>query len=224
MRGVLHSEWTKLCSSPWCIFGLIVAALTAPMIAFANHPHGGCALWLHALYMVQAGIVIAAASFFGQEYSRSCLRTTFLAVPSRIKAMAAKIIILLIAIIMTWMVSTALGWVVLRGKAHDLLAKTMPTMISWLHMAVIAASLTVIMKSHIAPIAVMGSLILGLSQMLFSMIPQAKYLPDLATMKLFTESQMGLFLDVWQGIAVQFGWAFVLGSIALVMTLRHDVR
>ena len=69
----------------------------------------------------------------------------------------------------------------------------------------------------------MFSLILGLSQMLFAMTAFAKYLPDLATMNLFSTHTTTL-LNGSQGLLVQSIWSLFLSLISFGLIQYRDVR
>lgn len=241
MRGVLRSELTKFFSYPWSILGLIGAVLTAPIALFfmsmSNESNlqasDVLALCLRTLYLGQVGVVVAAAGFWGQEYSQSCIRTTFLAVPSRGKVIAAKWIVLSISVMLAGVISVLLNPVVASlgfnseltlNMAIKYMANAAPAIFSWVQMAFITSCLSILTKSLVAPIAVMISLILGLSQMLFSISVLAKYLPDLAVMNLFLATGTATFLDKWLGIAVQFAWVVLFGTAAAWLTSHRDVR
>ena len=241
MWGVLRSEWTKFYSYPWSIFGLIGAALTAPVVLFfmsmsnvsSFQMSDVLALCLHTLYLGQVGVAVTAAGFFGQEYSGSCIRTTFLAVPSRKKVIVAKLIVLSISVMLAGMISALLSLVVgTLGFNSELtfkltvkfMANVTLAIFSWIQIAFIASSLSVLTKSLVAPIAIMISLILGLSQLLLSISTLAKYLPDLATMNLFLTPNTITFLNTWSGITVQFVWVMLLGTAAAWLTIHRDVR
>lgn len=241
MRGVLRSEWTKFYSYPWSAFGLIGATLIAPVVLFFMSMSNELnlqtsdvlALCLRTLFLGQVGVAVTAAGFFGQEYSHSCIRTTFLAVPSRKKVIVAKLIVLLISVILAGMISALLSLVVGVFQFNSELTFNLTVkytvnvtlaMLSWMQMAFITSSLSVLTKSLVAPIAIIISLILGLSQLLLSISTLAKYLPDLATMNLFLTSNTTTFLDTWSGITAQFAWVILLGIAAAWLTLRRDVR
>lgn len=240
MWGVLRSEWTKLYSYPWSILGLIGAILTAPVVLFfmsmSNESNlqtsDVLALCLHTLYLGQVGVAVTAAGFFGQEYSQSCIRTTFLAVPSRGRVIMAKLIILSISVTLVGMISASLNLVVgtlvfnselTFNMTIKYMANVALAIFSWIQMAFITSSLSVLTKSLVAPIAIMISLILGLSQLLLSIITLAKYLPDLATMNLFLTPSTTTFLDIWSGVTAQFVWVVLLGAAAW-LTIHRDVR
>ena len=243
MRGTIRSEWTKFYSYPWCAIGIIGAILTAPVVMLvmgANSSIGaelsaqdviaGC---MRALILGQAGIVLAAAGFFGQEYEQSCLRTTFLAVPKRIKTIGSKWIVLTIIVVLAGIISGLLSLIVGTLQYNcdmtfrlvaGFLASVMFAMISWVQIAWISAGLSILTKTMVAPIAIMLPLVLSLSQMLYALFKPAKFLPDLATINLFLTPKTATFLDVWPGITVQFAWVVLFGATAVWLTLRRDVR
>lgn len=241
MPGILRSEWTKLSSYPWSVFGLIGAILTAPVVLFlmgivnkANlQTNDILALCLRALYLGHVGVAVTAAGLFGQEYSRSGIRTTFLAVPARMRVIAAKLIVLSIFVVLAGMISAILNIAVgnfqFNGEiTFDLIAEYMEqvilAMLSWVQIAFITSSLAVLTKSLVAPIAVMVSLLLGLSQLLLKFFTLAKFLPDLAAMNLFLTPGTTAYLDTWSGVTVQFAWLMLLGIFAVWVTMRGDVR
>lgn len=241
MRGVLRSEWTKFYSYPWSVLGIIGALLTSPVLLlfirmsneFNLQTSDALALCLRTLYLGQVGVAVAAAGLFGQEYSQSCIRTTFLAVPLRIRVILAKLIVLLVSVTLVGVISVLLNLVIgTLGNSSGLtlnitikyIFKATLSIFSWIQIAVITSALSVITKSLTVPIAVMISLILGLSQLLLSISELAKYLPDLAAMNLFLIPSTTAFLDIWLGISVQFVWALLLGSAAIWLAVHRSVR
>ncbi|WP_460058243.1 hypothetical protein [Pseudolactococcus yaeyamensis] len=96
-------------------------------------------------------------------------------------------------------------------------------MLSWFLLTCLTVSLTIITKSQIIPIAIMFSLTLGLSQMLFAVTELAKYLPDLATMNLFFSNQIPTLLNAYQGLLVQLVWIVPCLGIALILMHCRDV-
>ena len=239
MRGAIRSEWIKFYSYPWCVIGVIAAILTTPIVLLvmgggsilsAQDVAAGC---MRTLILGQTGIVVAAAGFFGQEYEQSCLRTTFLAIPTRIKTAGAKWIVITVVAVFTGMASGLLSLAVgiiqydcdiTFRLIAGFVASIAPAMISWVQIAWISAGLSMLTKTPIAPIAIMLPLVFSLSQMLYSLFKPAKFLPDLAAINLFLSPKTTIFLDVWTGIAVQFAWAALFGVAAVWLTLRRDVQ
>lgn len=241
MRGVLHSEWTKFFSSPWCVAGFIAAIFIAPIVlpfmvkaAGYNLPASEVlALCLRAMQLGQAGVVIAAAAFWGQEYASSSMRTTLLVIPKRTLMIASKLTILAAAAVLAGAASSLLGVIVSAAGLHaeinfdiaaEFVGRAIPAMVSWIQMAWIVSGFSILTKSMIIPIALMLSFILGVSQMLMSFTELAKYLPDLAAMNLFTSTDTSLFLAPLPGFMVQLGWMVLLTALGVCLILRRDVR
>ena len=240
-KNILQSETIKFFSYNWCLFGTIGTILIAPLVLFFSGTGNEQSLVttevlsasLRNLFLSQAGLVIVTASFFGQEYSHSYLRTTLLTIPSRMKLIITKMILLTVLV---WIVGILSSLVCLGVGAiqfnsiltlpliFGFLTKVTITMLSWTLITCITASLTIITQSQILPIAIMFSLILGLSQMLFAMTPFAKYLPDLAAMNLFFTTNTTTLLNGSRGLLVQFVWSLFLSLIAFGLIQYRDVR
>lgn len=241
LKNILQSEIIKFFSYNWCSFGTIGTILIAPLILFFSgagndHPlvnNEILSISLRNLFLSQAGLVIIAASFFGQEYSNSYLRTTLLTIPARIKLITAKIFLLtaIVWIIGLFSSLVCLGVGIIQYSSSftlslilEFLIKVTIAMLSWTLITWITVFLTIITKSQILPIAIMFSLILGLSQMLFAMTAFAKYLPDLATMNLFFTPHTTTLLNGSQGLLVQVIWSLFLGLISFGLIQYRDVR
>ena len=242
MIGVIRSEFTKLFSSPLCVLGIFGSVLIAPTVVFFASLNLASTMViardivsqsLRSLVLGQAGTAVLAAGLFGQEYTHSCLRTTFLAVPKRIKLLSAKLIVLTIVVVFTGFISGALSlvigiiqygiavnsWLILEYMGYVVYA-----MISWVQISWLCAGISVSTKTLITPINVMLPLVFGLSQMLYSFLNLAKFLPDLATINLFLVPKVSGFLDIGTGICVQFIWVLLFATIAASIALRSDVR
>jgi ABC-2 type transport system permease protein len=241
IKNILQSEIIKFFSYNWCLFGTIGTILIAPLILFFSGAGNDQSLVtneilsisLRNLFLSQAGLVIIAASFFGQEYSNSYLRTTLLTIPARIKLITAKIFLLtaIVWIIGLFSSLVCLGVGIIQYSSSftlslilEFLIKVTIAMLSWTLITWITVFLTIITKSQILPIAIMFSLILGLSQMLFAVTAFAKYLPDLATMNLFFTPHTSTLLNGSQGLLVQVIWSLFLGLISFGLIQYRDVR
>lgn len=239
MYSVLRSEKIKFFSYGWCVLG-VVGAIIIPVLYLltTDKPKIGgemelLSLCMQALYLGHPGIIVAGAGCFGQEYSHSALRTTLLTQPSRLKLLCAKFVNISIIVALTGIVSSVLCLIVLMFQ-YDiewtssfmirLLGSISLGILSWIQLAWITSALSIITKSLIAPIAIMLPLMLGLSQMLFSLSQLAKFLPTLATMNLFTIPAVNIFLDKWPGLAVQFSWVVLLLTISAWLFSHRNVR
>ena len=98
IKTAIRSEWIKFFSYQWCAFGAIGTVVIAPFILSISGVGNGQIVTanslidagLRNLFLSQAGVVIIAASFLGQEFSNAYLRTTLLTIPSRIKLVCLK--------------------------------------------------------------------------------------------------------------------------------------
>ncbi|MBC2149766.1 ABC transporter permease [Listeria booriae] len=239
VKNILKSEWVKFFSSSWCIWGTIFSILIAPLILSLSGnsqslmTHEVLSASLRNLFLSQIGLVIVSASFWGQEYSHSYLRTTLLAVPSRTKLILSKMILLVFVVwtvgIVSSLICLGIGaiqydsiltlHVILKFMSNVTIA-----MLSWTFITCITVALTIIFKSQIIPISIMFSLIIGLSQVLMSITKTAKYLPDLATMNLFFTTDVPTLLSGYEGLLIQFIWVLVLFLISFGLIQYRDVR
>ncbi|MGE7674006.1 ABC transporter permease [Lysinibacillus sp. NPDC094403] len=239
MFAALRSEKTKFFSFGWCIVG-VMGAIIVPLLFLltSDTPKIGrekeiLSLCLQALYLGQLGIIFASASYFGQEYSNSALRTTLLTQPSRLKLLCAKFVNITIVVVLTGIVSSGLSLLVLFIQ-YDmewtgtlmirLLGSISLGMLSWIQLAWITSALSIMTKSLIAPTAIMFPLILGLSQLLFTISQLAKFLPTLATLNLFSIPAVNTLLDKWSGLVVQFSWVVLLLPISAWLFSYRNVR
>ncbi|AZK46081.1 ABC transporter permease [Paenibacillus lentus] len=239
MYATLCSEKTKFFSFGWCILG-VVGAIIVPLLFLltSDTPKIGreqeiLSLCLQALYLGQPGIIVASAGYFGQEYSHAALRTTLLTQPSRLKLLCAKFVNMSIIILVTGIVSSVIGLIVLMFQQDiewtgsfmiRLLGSISLGILSWIQLAWITSALSIMAKSLIAPVAIMLPLVLGLSHMLFATSQLAKFLPTLATMNLFSLPAVNIYLDKWSGLAVQFSWVVLLLTISAWLFSYRNVR
>ena len=84
MIAILRSERTKFFSYGWSMVG-VAGAIIIPLVFLLTSDlpklggeRGLLTLTLQAQYLGQLGMIVASASYFGQEFSHSSLRTTFL--------------------------------------------------------------------------------------------------------------------------------------------------
>lgn len=238
MYAVLRSEKTKFFSYGWCVLGIMSANLVPNLfiLIFDTPKIVGeeiLSLCLQALYLGQLGIVVASAAYFGQEYSHSSLRTTLLTQPDRVKLLFTKFLNITIIVVITGIVSSVLCLIVLSFQ-HDiewtsalmleLLGSVSLGILSWIQLAWIASTLSIMTKSMITPVAIMLPFMVGLGEMLFMISKLAKYLPTLATMNLFYIPTVSIYLDKWLGLAVQLSWAVLLFTISAWVFLYRNVR
>jgi ABC-type transport system involved in multi-copper enzyme maturation permease subunit len=179
-------------------------------------------------YISQVGIIIMSASFFGQEYFDSSLRTTFLANSSRTKVFVAKLSLLAAMSISTGLISSSLGIVV--AMYHDVyftsyvLYRAIFALFSWVMLGWISGFIAIILKSHVISMSIIIPLFLAVNQLLVAITRIFRFLPDAATRNVFTVYQNEAFLETRTGIAVQFIWVIVMGMFALWLYSHRDVK
>lgn len=238
-KGLFCSEWTKCMSYRWSRFGLLGATVFPPIaLLLMNHQKpftadealGYC---LHVLYLGQAGIVIAAAGFFGQEYRHSVLRTTMLTTGSRIRLLLVKQVLIGCGILLAGCGAIILCLIVLLLAAGNRLSADWvfpflfaggKAMCSWLALGFISGNTAILTQSLTAPIALLFPLLLGLSQMLLGVLKLARYLPDLAGKNLFLTPDQPIFLAANWGLAIQLMWVILLGGAAAICFYKRGVR
>jgi hypothetical protein len=239
MYAALRSESTKFCSYGWSVLG-VVGAIIIPLLYLltSDEPRIGgeevvLSLCLQALYLGHPGIIVASSGYFGQEYSHSALRTTLLTQPSRLKILGAKFAAIAAIVLLTGIVSSVLSLSVLAAQQNiewsgaflaRLVESLALSLLSWILLAWITSAVSFLTQSLIAPIAIMLPLVLGLSHMLLSLSQLAQFLPTLATMNLFLLTTETIYLDKWQGLAVQLCWTVVLVTISSWLFAYRNVR
>ena len=104
----IRAEWTKLRTTPgpaWLLLvtATVTVALGAAVSAIATCPHAGCGidatrLVLSGVYLGQATIAVLAVLAVSGEYSTALIRTTLTAIPNRPTVLAAKALVLTVAV------------------------------------------------------------------------------------------------------------------------------
>ncbi|KAF1297216.1 hypothetical protein BAU15_06615 [Enterococcus sp. JM4C] len=234
MTSLLKSNTLKFVSSRWSLCGWFSAVLIPPIFLFFTlnaqpeiqaFSEQSLTVYLQFLSLAQLGIILAAASFIGEEFTRSSMRTTLLICPSRIKLMLANGLVILLSTFIAFFLANLLSLLVLANQLSSSesiysllflnhLVQVIPTILSWLFLGLISANLALLFQSLIAPIASLFPLILGLSQMILSFTKLAIYLPDLAVNNLFQLTQHPIFLAPFEGVSVQFIWCLSLAILA----------
>lgn len=235
--SVIKSEAIKFFSFSWCLIGG-GATLLIPLIILIMSPDRLLTKELllnqslKMLYMGQLGVIVFSAAFWGQEYLGSSLRTSLLGTPDRNQWVIAKSLFLLLAVGMMTIL-TAVSCLVI-GTIKFKLTVDISFLISygrhligpgvsWLQLAGISAGMAILTQSIIVPIAVLGSMSLGLSQMLLGVSPLAIYLPNLASFNAFVLPTSPSFLEPRTGLVVQFLWLACFGGLGAYLLQRQEV-
>ena len=262
--GVLNSEWIKLRtlrSTFWCyviivlltvLLGLLVAnVIPAPQESI---PHDSQqALWVRATTLgIQFGqlvIAVLGALVITGEYSTGMIRSTFAAVPGRISAMFAKVIVFGVttfvigfaSLVLTALVTAPLlsgkgvhadfgdpqVWLRLVGGAAYLVL-----------IGLISFGIGLIIRNSAGSIAAALGLVLVVPIILSIIAGLARaqwvtdlsaFLPSSAGGKLFAypdaaegTNTSGIDLTTWQSLLVVLAWFAVTFVVGLVLLKRRD--
>jgi ABC-2 type transport system permease protein len=103
MRTALIAEWTKLRTTPgaaWLLLATVAGTvgLGAAVCAVATHPHDAVRVALSGVYLGQAPVAVLGVLTVGGEYSTGLIRATLAAIPGRPTALAAKAVVLAVAV------------------------------------------------------------------------------------------------------------------------------
>ncbi|MGM0125187.1 hypothetical protein IGI37_002585 [Enterococcus sp. AZ194] len=241
MINYIQSEFIKFISFKGALFGFLSAIfLPVALLIFAiigNKEASSAHLLgisLHCLYLGQLAIISSTASYVGQEYLNSALRTTLLSTPQRFKLIVAKQSLLFFVSSSSAILSGLFCLIVLGlnfpaiGTVSILLSNyskyMIPIVCSWSMLGVFAGNLVLITKSFICPIALFFPLILGANKMLLSFSESMRFLPDLATMNLFQVESQALYLEPAFGLFVQGLWGVIGLSLAIFLFKKRTVR
>ncbi|MEU6552497.1 ABC transporter permease [Streptomyces sp. NPDC046915] len=106
--NAVRAEWTKLRTTPgpaWLLLATatVTVALGATVSLVATCPRAGCGtdvtrLVLSGVYLGQVPVAVLAVLTVSGEYSTALIRTTLTAVPSRPTVLAAKALVLAVAV------------------------------------------------------------------------------------------------------------------------------
>lgn len=256
---LVTAEWIKLRSlrSTWWALTLAVvlfptfAALRSSSIAqiaddapagsFVGPVYATSGLALAQLVLCGLGVVVVTA-----EYRTGQIRSTLAAAPTRLPALAAKLVVLVTAAFVTALVGVLTGWaaaapwfavvgmsVDLSQAEHLRLMLGVPLYLA--AMAALALGIGAVLRSSAAGIATVLGLVFVVEPA-FSYIPWAplqsfaSYLPSAAGSRLVTSDTLGSVvagsqgtaLGPWAGYGVLLGWVAVVLVVAAVLLRRRD--
>jgi ABC-type transport system involved in multi-copper enzyme maturation permease subunit len=254
MTRTLHSEWTKLRTQRGTLVALLATGvLMAGFSAFfASEQHTETRfpgdddviqMSLMGVAFAELAVVVVGASLITSEFATGMMRTTLTATQGRARVLAAKAIVLCIAVFPVALVAAAVGFVpaqsLLRANgyappAYAEVSLTDPTAIRAVvgtallltAYAVIALGLGTILRHSGATIAA-GVGVLFLPLLFLGTFPatfarRMEQLTPLAGMAIQSrgdrmlsafDGRAGMPIQPWQGLAVAFAWA--LGLLVL---------
>jgi ABC-type transport system involved in multi-copper enzyme maturation permease subunit len=244
MLEATGSEFRKLWSYPlgavFGVVGLVLPALLAWLMLGSSADGApvtsdlATSVTLRALQFGQVSGIVLAAGLAGQEYQHHQLRTSLVAINPRWRLLASKMTVIAAAVLAQCWLSTVVA-VSLIAATHGAVATqwldwghlagaTAEASISWLQLAWMSLGVTVICRSLIPAVAVLGAAVLGLNQLLDMLFRFAKYGPSLSTSGIFLPGNNPHYLTPASGLLVQTTWMACALIAATLIHARRDVR
>lgn len=211
---------------PW------VVGYTSPVeVAFSAAPLG------------TVGAVILGVVAISSEYTATSsdagggrpITATLTGTPQRLAVLTAKaaaVVVLVAALAaVTLPTSLWLAYLVVGGAPapdglDELVARSAGAALYWVLMGLIAMAVTVLTRSGILPLVVLitNSSLVSVSLLLIPLTPLARYLPDLAGIRLFAGDWIAVDdpLDPVTGGLVMAGWAGGLLAVSAIVFHRRD--
>ena len=225
----LKSEFLKLIYNRWILLvSCVVPVFAVVLIKVLNVDSSGTDLymnkWLQSIYLTQDLFVVIAALFMGEENLRSTLRTGLTGTPARVKFLACKTGCLLVWITILLTITTLACAVYVGtccGFEIGMIKTIMPAYLSLLELTLMAAGLTVIIRSQTISMAIVVALLMGIGQMLMSLGPAMRFIPVQSVMNAFYTFGSPALLSIGTGLLCQGVWTAIVVLTAFVI---FDVR
>ncbi|GGA58156.1 hypothetical protein GCM10011490_05060 [Pseudoclavibacter endophyticus] len=238
----LRSELSKLLSLPftWIAVatGLIMPIGITAITRATGDPRADSSFsefGLGVAGVIVLGVVIISSEYTteGEESASSRQITTTLTVTgSRLKAMIAKALALIIATVALWIPGMAGVQTVMmfsgdpRAFAFDAqtLGQVLGTLVYWVLTALLAFALTMIVRNGIIPMAVLvaNSSAVAVTYLLARGLAPANYLPDLAGLRMFTTIDTNVEIAPLAGGVIMAAWVAGLLVVAGIVFTRRD--
>ena len=179
--------------------------------------------FLQSIYLAQTIFAVFSAVFWGREFLKSSLRTSFLSNPSRLQFFCIKTIVTLLSILCCFFIAIGLGigLVAFYFKfqlntqfVSQLLLKLIPPIIATIQISIITFCLTILMESMISSLTIVLSMLLGLGQLLLQYSSMMNVLPVLVTMNSFSIKAISIYPSVTEGLFFQSLWTIVFIGLA----------
>ena len=243
MHRTITAELTKLRTLPVALWAMAAALLLPPALAVmmglaqagsrslaAMNPEGQ---GFEVAGFGQPVVILLAAVIAGSEYRNGLLRSSHLAVPHRVRLLAAKVIVIAATAFALAVASTTLAVLLRQAALGDdgvppgeftvgMWLNVLSVGVNWMLIALISAALTVLARSALLPVIVLVPLVLGLGVALLPVLPWLKYAPDLAGLQLLSRYPGIGLLDPIPGAVVMAAWAAALLLPAFIVFSRRD--
>jgi ABC-2 type transport system permease protein len=203
------------------------AALLAAALAAANDGRGdGIAITLETIPILQIGIILVGVLAASCEYAGGQIHTTLIAVPNRVRAFAAKALAYLVVATVTSAAAVAVALVTARAALSSELAAPPGWAVvgaaGYLVMiGLLALTLTVLLRSLVAPLAGILTVVLIVSPVLRGITEHARWLPDQAGRLLYLPDTDPV-LEPGTAALVLLAWTAALTAAALVAFTMRD--
>ncbi len=260
--GTVRAEWIKfrsLRSTVWTLLTILVLMVgTSVLVAWgmtvelgdATAPAGALnlAMVLGAGYqLAQLGVAVLGVLIITSEYSTGMVRSTFTAVPRRLPVLAAKALVLSVAIVAVTVISILLSALATMpfhhrlGATFDLtdgetLRMTIGLPLYLTAIGLLAFALGALVRHSAGALTTIIALLLVIENVLMIIPLRAvelisPFLPSTAGRRLLFDSDMlastdagstAAHLGPWEGYAVLIAWAVALVALAAVRLRRAD--
>ena len=240
LRNQIKSEFFKLIYHKGLLLTLVFSILFVLAMLLALNPSASMinrdfivTQFLQSIYLVQTIFAVFSAVFWGREFLKSSLRTSFLSNPSRLQFFYIKTIVTLLSILCYYFIAIGLGLGLVSFYfkfqlspefLSTLLLKLIPPIIVTIQISMITFCLTIFMESMVASLTFVLSMLLGLGQLLLQYSSRMNVLPVLATMNSFSINEISIYPSVIEGSFIQTVWMIVFSGLAYYHLHRKSVK
>lgn len=189
--------------------------------------------FLQSIYLAQTFFAVFSAVFWGREFLKSSLRTSFLSNPSRLQFFYIKTIVTLLSILCYYFIAIGLGLGLVSFYfkfqlspefLSTLFSKLIPPIIATIQISTITFCLTILMESMVSSLTIVLSMILGLGQLLLQYSSMINVLPVLVTMNSFSIKEISIYSSVTEGLFLQSLWTIVFIGLAYYHLYLKSVK
>ena len=230
LRNQIKSEFLKMMYHKGLVLTLVFSILFLLAMLVALNPsalmfNGDFIVtqFLQSIYLVQTVFAVFSAVFWGREFLKSSLRTSFLSNPSRLQFFCIKATVTLLSIICCFCIAIGMGiglvsfyfkFQLSPEFLSTLLLKLIPPIIATIQISMITFCLTILMESMVASLTIVLSMLLGLGQLLLQYSFIMNVFPVLATMNSFLIKEISIYPCVTEGLLIQSLWTIVFIGLA----------
>lgn len=190
---------------------------------------------LQVIHFGQIGMIALGVLAVSNEYAGDQIRTSLLAVPSRGRFLTAKAAAVALMALLVALVTVPLTFLIAQiGLGdHGYPLDSMPdgpvlealggAVLYYILIALLAAGVTFLARSAVAPLTVLAIMVLAVSQFLSMFTDLADFLPDRAGGQMSRlEDHTATGLSALQGGAVMVAWLVAVWLVAVVVFRRRD--